>query len=71
VDVLWDDRDATPGVKFADADLLGCPIRVTVGTRTVRKGTVDVRSRATGREESCASDGAVEAVRKALAEYPF
>jgi prolyl-tRNA synthetase len=44
-DVLWDDRDESPGVKFADADLIGIPIRVTVGKKTAEAGTVDVRIR--------------------------
>jgi prolyl-tRNA synthetase len=49
--VLLDDRDLRPGEKFADADLLGCPTRVTVGRKTLDDGAVDVRDRATGREQ--------------------
>jgi prolyl-tRNA synthetase len=49
-DVLLDDRDQRAGEKFADADLLGCPLRVTVGKKTVDDGAVDVRDRATGEE---------------------
>ncbi|HEX6491413.1 MAG TPA: proline--tRNA ligase [Gaiellaceae bacterium] len=48
--VLLDDRDARAGEKFADADLLGLPIRVTVGKKTIEDGAVDVRDRATGTE---------------------
>jgi prolyl-tRNA synthetase len=44
-DVLLDDRDARPGEKFADADLLGCPLRVTVGKKSLDDGAVDVRRR--------------------------
>ena len=44
-DVLVDDRDARPGEKFADADLLGVPIRVTVGKKSLEDGAVDVRRR--------------------------
>jgi prolyl-tRNA synthetase len=44
--VLLDDRDARPGEKFADADLLGCPARVTVGRKSLDDGAVDVRHRA-------------------------
>jgi prolyl-tRNA synthetase len=44
-DVLLDDRDARPGEKFADADLLGCPARVTVGRKSLDDGAVDVRRR--------------------------
>ncbi len=48
--VLLDDRDLRAGEKFADADLMGCPIRVTVGKKTLDDGAVDVRDRATGEE---------------------
>jgi prolyl-tRNA synthetase len=48
--VLLDDRDARAGEKFADADLLGLPTRVTVGKKTVEDAAVDVRDRATGEE---------------------
>ncbi|HET9288775.1 MAG TPA: proline--tRNA ligase [Gaiella sp.] len=43
--VLLDDRDARPGEKFADADLLGCPLRVTVGRKSLEDDSVDVRRR--------------------------
>jgi prolyl-tRNA synthetase len=43
--VLLDDREARPGEKFADADLLGCPRRVTVGRKSLEDGAVDVRRR--------------------------
>ena len=48
--VLLDDRDLRAGEKFADADLIGCPTRVTVGKKTLEDGAVDVRDRATGEE---------------------
>jgi len=50
LDVLLDDRDQRAGEKFADADLIGCPRRVTVGRKTLDDGAVDVRDRATGDE---------------------
>jgi prolyl-tRNA synthetase len=49
-EVLLDDRDARAGEKFADADLIGIPLRVTVGKKTVEDGKVDVRDRKTGEE---------------------
>ena len=49
-DVLLDDRDLRPGEKFADADLIGIPIRVTAGKKSLEDGAVDVRDRATGEE---------------------
>ena len=53
-EVLLDDRDARAGEKFADADLLGLPLRVTVGKKTLEDGAVDVRDRATGEERRVA-----------------
>jgi prolyl-tRNA synthetase len=49
-DVLYDERDRRPGEKFADADLIGVPIRVTVGRKTLEDGKVDVRDRRSGAE---------------------
>jgi prolyl-tRNA synthetase len=53
-DVLLDDRDQRAGEKFADADLMGCPLRVTVGKKTTEDGAVDVRERASGEERRVA-----------------
>ncbi len=49
-DVLLDDRDRRPGEKFADADLIGIPIRITAGKKSLDDGAVDVRERSTGAE---------------------
>jgi prolyl-tRNA synthetase len=54
LEVLLDDRDMRAGEKFADADLIGCPIRVTAGKKSLEDGKVDVRKRATGEEERLA-----------------
>jgi prolyl-tRNA synthetase len=51
LDVLLDDRDQRAGEKFADADLIGCPLRVTAGRKSLDDGKVDVRDRATGDEK--------------------
>ena len=48
--VLLDERDQRAGEKFADADLLGCPVRVTAGKKSLEDGAVDIRDRATGEE---------------------
>jgi prolyl-tRNA synthetase len=48
--VLLDDREQRAGEKFADADLIGIPVRVTVGKKTLEDGAVDVRDRETGEE---------------------
>ena len=47
VDVLFDDRDARPGVKFKDADLVGAPYRVTVGKKKIAQGLVEIYDRST------------------------
>ena len=58
-EVLWDDRDERPGFKFADAELIGCPVRVTVGKKAAQ-GIVEVEPRAGGvREEVAVADCAV------------
>jgi prolyl-tRNA synthetase len=51
VDVLYDDRDAGPGEKFADAELLGCPLRLTIGRKSLESGELEVQIRR-GRESA-------------------
>src|SRR5438309_6249150 len=51
LDVLLDDRDQRAGEKFADADLIGCPLRVTAGRKSLEDGKVDLRDRASGDEK--------------------
>jgi prolyl-tRNA synthetase len=46
VDVLIDDRDERPGVKFKDADLIGIPLRVTIGEKALQQGNVEFKPRA-------------------------
>jgi prolyl-tRNA synthetase len=46
VEVLYDDRKESAGVKFADADLIGAPIRITVGNRSLKEGKVEIKLRA-------------------------
>lgn len=48
VEVLFDDREETPGVKFKDADLIGIPLRVTLGEKNLKKGLVEIKKRKTG-----------------------
>ena len=51
LEVLLDDRELRAGEKFADADLIGCPYRITVGKKTLEDGAVDVLVRQTGEEQ--------------------
>ena len=57
LDVLYDDRDAGPGEKFADAELLGCPLRLTVGRRTLEAGELEVQVRRGPRDAHAAARG--------------
>jgi prolyl-tRNA synthetase len=64
LDVLFDDREIGPGQKFADADLLGCPLRLTVGKRSLESGLVEVlRRRGQESLDGLPLDGIGEAVR--------
>jgi prolyl-tRNA synthetase len=45
VEVLWDDRDERPGVKFKDADLIGIPMRVTIGAKGLANGNIELKPR--------------------------
>jgi prolyl-tRNA synthetase len=65
-DVLLDDRDQRAGEKFADADLIGCPFRVTVGRKAAEDGTVDLRERAKGVDDAVTVSDLVTAVREKL-----
>lgn len=65
--VLADDREASAGVKFADADLLGCPVRVTVGAKGLKAGTVEVKARRAEAAQEVALADLVPAVSALLA----
>jgi prolyl-tRNA synthetase len=64
--VLFDDRDRRPGEKFADADLIGCPLRITVGKKTLDDGQVDLLVRDGRTEERVAIPQAVSRVATLL-----
>jgi prolyl-tRNA synthetase len=66
LEVLLDDRDLRPGEKFADADLIGCPVRVTVGKKTLEDGRADVLTRRNRAEERVAVTGLVDHVKEVL-----
>ncbi len=66
-DVLIDDRDERPGVKFKDAELTGIPVRVSVGSRDLADGVVEVVSRATGERQRVPVDHVVKHVLDLLA----
>jgi prolyl-tRNA synthetase len=62
LDILYDDREAGPGEKFADAELLGCPLRVTVGRRTLSGGELEVQVRRGRERRAVPLDGGAQAV---------
>ena len=62
--VLFDDRDERPGVKFADADLIGIPNRITVGDRGLKEGIVEYRRRSDSGVQKLPPDAAVQMFRR-------
>lgn len=66
VDVLFDDRDLGPGFKFKDAELIGIPLRVTVGSRGLKEGLIEITERATGDVEKVPPDQVVEKIKKRI-----
>jgi prolyl-tRNA synthetase len=72
IDVLYDDRDAGPGEKFADAELLGVPLRLTLGKRSLQSGAVEaqVRRGRADHEGGVPLDGAAEAVAELWRSLP-
>ncbi len=69
IEVLYDDRDEAPGVKFNDADLIGLPVRVVVSKRALQSGSVEIKRRTdAGRGELKPLGDAVSAIKAALGE---
>ncbi|MBM4459079.1 MAG: proline--tRNA ligase [Chloroflexi bacterium] len=66
-EVLFDDREETAGVKFNDADLIGIPIRLTLGKRSLREGGVEIKRRDRAEKTIAALDQAVAAVQREIA----
>ena len=70
LDVLYDDRDASPGEKFADAELLGCPLRVTIGKKSVEAGEIEVQVRRGQEKGSLPLEGAADAAAELWRTLP-
>lgn len=66
LEALYDDRSESAGVKFADADLIGCPVRLTVSRRSLKQGGVEVKARWTEDRAVVPEEGLVERVRDLL-----
>ncbi len=67
VEALLDDRDVRPGVKYADAELIGIPLRVSVGPRDLADGVVEITRRVNGEKERVPVGEAVSRLRELLA----
>ena len=68
VEVLFDDRDERPGVKFKDSDLVGIPLRITVGAKGLGKGCVELRWRRDGKIEEVSVNEAARQVHRIVTE---
>lgn len=64
-EVLYDDREERPGVKFKDADLVGCPMQIILGGKGVRRGVAETKNRLTGEKGSIA----LESLAQGLAGF--
>jgi prolyl-tRNA synthetase len=68
VEVLLDDRDERPGVKFKDGDLIGIPLRVTIGAKGLEKNIFELRHRSDGRVEEVAIAGAADKIHQIISK---
>jgi len=66
ISVLLDDRDGRAGVKFNDADLIGCPVRVTIGERGLQNGMVELKERTATEKVQLSLDSVIEEIQKPL-----
>ncbi|MCP4449374.1 MAG: proline--tRNA ligase [Myxococcales bacterium] len=67
VDVLLDDRNERPGAKFKDADLIGIPLRITIGKRSLGEGNLEMKWRREAEATQLPAEGAAEAITSAIA----
>ena len=66
IPVLFDDRDERAGVKFNDADLIGCPIRMTVGEKGLKEGMVELKLRKEKENRLVSIDKIIEGIKSSL-----
>ncbi len=66
VEVLFDDRAERPGVKFKDADLIGIPLRVTLGEKNFEKNQLEIRKRENGEMTLVKIDDAVKVITETV-----
>jgi prolyl-tRNA synthetase len=68
IEVLYDDREETPGVKFKDADLIGIPLRITLGEKNLKKGLIEIKKRRTGELRLINREEALSKVKELIAQ---
>lgn len=68
VEVILDDRNERAGVKFKDADLIGIPLRITIGSKSFTEGKVEIKSRQTGEIEAVPVEGTEDFICKKIKE---
>jgi len=68
IEVLYDDRDARPGFKFKDAELIGFPLRITVGKKTLAEGKVELQNRRSGEVVKLSPEGVPAEVERIVHE---
>ena len=68
IEVLFDDRDESPGVKFNDADLIGIPIRITVSQRSLEKNSIEFKKRSQKEKVMVPLQNAIEYIKQTIAE---
>ncbi len=66
IEVLYDDREETPGVKFKDGDLIGIPLRVTLGEKNLKKGLVEIKKRRTGEVSLVKKEDALSKIKEMI-----
>jgi prolyl-tRNA synthetase len=69
LEVLFDDREESAGVKFTDADLIGCPVRATVSRRSLERGGVELKARWADEMTVVSSNELADAVRELLSSF--
>jgi prolyl-tRNA synthetase len=66
IEILFDDRDIRAGIKFKDADLIGIPLRITIGPKKAAMGSLEIKQRRTGKQTECREDELVSILRGLL-----
>ena len=66
IDVIFDDRDESAGVKFKDADLIGIPLRITIGQKNLSQGNVELKIRKTGENKLYSLQEIVQQIKQII-----